>query len=403
MNLPSNSYQGEYYMNINLNSDMQLISTNLSKQLDEEANVNDANLFQQLLADNEKPLSHPEQPNNLNQIDYEGCEFDDQNNSLDGLIFPVFPYDTSMIQSEMRDKLQSSHLSYHLNSAITNPINDAINRLNSFASDITDEEQRLPVNSIDDCEAIIDERSLQINMAIKESNQNHFSANLNNTETATLIKSSNHQLSTVTNDSSQLNSVKQELQYQQRPVSTPLITNDITFNQEAAITTSSHGQDPAGLTLMPPKITTSINLPVAVTNQQWSSSLTEQIIMFNRQGIQTANIKLNPQELGSLHIKLDMIEDKMNLHMMAAHAVVKSVLESALPYLKSSLEEQGITLEQADISDFSMMNDADQSAQYQQTKNRQTPIIEHSNVIEEIHQPNQVSNHLSKSGLSIFA
>lgn len=403
MNLPSNSYQGEYYMNINLNSDMQLISTNLSKQLDEEANVNDANLFQQLLADNEKPLSHPEQPNNLNQIDYEGCEFDDQNNSLDGLIFPVFPYDTSMIQSEMRDKLQSSHLLYHLNSAITNPLNDAINRLNSFASDITDEEQRLPVNSIDDCEAIIDERSLQINMAIKESNQNHFSANLNNTETATLIKSSNHQLSTVANDSFQLNSVKQELQYQQRPVSTPLITNDITFNQEAVITTSSHGQDPAGSTFTPPKITTSINLPVAVTNQQWSSSLTEQIIMFNRQGIQTANIKLNPQELGLLHIKLDMIEDKMNLHMMAAHAVVKSVLESALPYLKSSLEEQGITLEQADISDFSMMNDADQSAQYQQTKNRQTPIIEHSNVIEEIHQPNQVSNHLAKSGLSIFA
>lgn len=403
MNLPSNSYQGEYYMNINVNSDIQLISANLSKQLDEEANVNDANLFQLLLAENEKPLSHPEQPNNLNQNEYEGCEFDDQNNKFDGLISPVFPYDTSLIQSEMRDKLQSSHLSYHLNGVTTNPLNDAINRLNSFASDTTDDEQRLLVNSIDEHEAIIDELSLQNNMATKGNNQNHFSANLNNTETATLKKSSNHQLSTVANDSFQLNSVKQELQYQQRPVSSPLTTNDMTINKETIITTSSHGQDPAGLTLTPPKITTSINLPVAVTNQQWPSSLTEQIIMFNRQGIQTANIKLNPQELGSLHIKLDMIEDKMNLHMIAAHTVVKSVLESALPYLKSSLEEQGITLEQADISDFSMMNDADQSAHYQQTKNRQTPIIEHANVIEEIHKPNQVSNYSAKSGLSIFA
>lgn len=395
MNLPSNSYQGEYYMNINLNSDMQLISTNLSKQLDEEANVNDANLFQQLLADNEKPLSHPEQPNNLNQIDYEGCEFDDQNNSLDGLIFPVFPYDTSMIQSEMRDKLPASHLSYHLNSGI--------NRLNSFASDITDDDQRLPVNSLDEREAIIDELSLQNNMAIKGSNPHHFNANLNNTEIATLKKSSNRQLSAVANNCFPLNNARAELQNQQRHVSIQQFTSDMTINQETAITTLSHGQDPTGVMLTPAKITTSINLPVAVTNQQWPSSLTEQIIMFNRQGIQTANIKLNPQELGSLHIKLDMLEDKMNLHMMAAHAVVKSVLESALPYLKSSLEEQGITLEQADISDFSMMNDADQSAQYQQSKNRQTPIIEHSNVIEEIHQPSQVSHHLAKSGLSIFA
>lgn len=403
MNLPSNSYQGEYYMNINLNSDMQLISTNLSKQLDEEANVNDANLFQQLLADNEKPLSHPEQPNNLNQNEYEGCEFDDQNNKFDGLILPVFPYDTSMIQSEMRDKLQASHLSYHLNGVTTNPLNDAINRLNFLASDITDDEQRSLVNSIDEHEAMIDELSLQKNMAIKESNQNHFSANLNNTETAILKKSSNRQLSAVTNNHFPLNNARPELPNQQRHVSIQQFTNDITFNQETAITTSSYGQDPTGLTLTPSKITTSINLPVAVTNQQWPSSLTEQIIMFNRQGIQTANIKLNPQELGSLHIKLDMLEDKMNLHMMAAHTVVKSVLESALPYLKSSLEEQGITLEQANISDFSMMNDADQSAQHQQTKNRQLPIIEHSNVIEEIHQSSQVSHHLAKSGLSIFA
>lgn len=113
-----------------------------------------------------------------------------------------------------------------------------------------------------------------------------------------------------------------------------------------------------------------MNLSMPVNISQWQTSLTEQIVMLSRQDIQTAEIKLHPQELGSLHIKLAMHDDKMHLHMMAAHTVVKGVLESALPLLRTSLEEQGITLQQAEVSDFSMMNDSQQqSSRFKQPQN----------------------------------
>ncbi|KFA58362.1 hypothetical protein A9G48_01860 [Gilliamella sp. wkB18] len=150
---------------------------------------------------------------------------------------------------------------------------------------------------------------------------------------------------------------------------------------------------------------TSTPLPIMGNIETWKTALTEKIIMLNHQDMQTAEIKLHPQEFGSLHIKLAMIDDKMNLQMIAAHTYVKNVLESALPTLRTSLEEQGIILEQTDISEFSMMNNADdQSARYQQTQNKQSPVTLLSDTTEQKSEQHDIEkNQVTKSGLSIFA
>ncbi|OCG05327.1 flagellar hook-length control protein FliK [Gilliamella sp. wkB112] len=144
-----------------------------------------------------------------------------------------------------------------------------------------------------------------------------------------------------------------------------------------------------------------LNLSMPVNINQWQTSLTQQIVMLTRQNIPTAEIKLHPQELGSLHIKLTMHDDKMNLHLLAAHATVKGVLESALPLLKTSLEQQGITLQQADVSDFSMMNDSQQSPMFQQSKTSKPTKLVLTNEEPELETP--LSQTQVSAGLSIFA
>lgn len=109
-----------------------------------------------------------------------------------------------------------------------------------------------------------------------------------------------------------------------------------------------------------------ISLPVAVDQPQWQESLAQQIILFKRHNIEQAEIRLNPEELGSLQIKLSMHDGKMQLHMAAAVGVVKGILESALPYLRTSLAEQGIELQQTEVTDFTTMMENDQSSQFQQ-------------------------------------
>lgn len=145
-----------------------------------------------------------------------------------------------------------------------------------------------------------------------------------------------------------------------------------------------------------------MNLPMPVDVTQWQAALTEQISLVTRQGIQSAEIKLNPEQLGSLHIKLDLLDDKINMHMVVAHSAVKSVLESTLPYLRASLEEQGMSLAQTNISDFSTMHHSEQSSGYKSSKNPQFTAANSDTIDESVEQV-EGDKPLSHLGLSIFA
>lgn len=93
-------------------------------------------------------------------------------------------------------------------------------------------------------------------------------------------------------------------------------------------------------------------IPVAAGDAEWLVPLTERIIFLNRNEIQKAEIRLHPEELGSLHIQLAMQDGKMHLNVAAMHSMVKNVLESALPHLRTSLIEQGIALQDMSVSDL---------------------------------------------------
>lgn len=146
--------------------------------------------------------------------------------------------------------------------------------------------------------------------------------------------------------------------------------------------------------------TTVVSLPVTVDEPQWQASISEQIIMFKRQHIEKAEIRLNPAELGSLHIKLSMNDGKMQLHMAAAVEVVKGILESALPYLRTSLADQGIELQQTEVTNFASMTDNDSSSQFQQDKHDSVDTL-----LTDDELPLQTSSlsSVSLGGLSVFA
>lgn len=174
-------------------------------------------------------------------------------------------------------------------------------------------------------------------------------------------------------------------------------------NQESELVTAVNGQN-LSVTSTPQvekQTTLDLNLPMPMDIAKWQTALNEKISLICRQGIQNAEIKLHPEELGSLHIKLAIIDDKMNLHMAVAHNMVKNVLESALPQLRASLEEHGITLQQTDISDSSMMNDSKQSSPYKQEQQFKTEqLLNEKN--QSLPKPEHRSN-VTQSGLSIFA
>lgn len=149
--------------------------------------------------------------------------------------------------------------------------------------------------------------------------------------------------------------------------------NDISLNQWQSDSTTNHhllqsaiANNTTSIQSIVANSPVIISLPVAVDQPRWQESLAQQIILFKRHNIEQAEIRLHPEELGSLQIKLSMHDGKMQLHMAVAVGVVKGILESALPYLRTSLAEQGIELQQTEVTDFTTMMENDQSSQFQQ-------------------------------------
>jgi flagellar hook-length control protein FliK len=376
-------------MNINLINDLNLTPSHQSQSVETDVIASDNDGFQQLLQQSEKQSQQGKKIINaeLNVIDDTHEDHD-----ADMIIMAINPFYIQTIEQEKQDVVsakQNSEAKTKPNLSITNHLNtDILNAdlFDNLSSEtlINDQPTQL-LASIYDSENLINKAKQQTDvMPLSDNNQSIATDLVHKKVTRIKNDVGNTHFNQANNDD-------------QGAI--------LHINPELPLTTHANGQNVLLPSANASATSVSINMPTQANTMQWQNSLTEQIIMFNRQGIQSANINLHPQELGSLHIKLAMSDDKMNLHMMAAHGVVKGLLESALPFLKTSLADQGITLEQADIGDFSMMSDSQQSAMYQQTKHNQShnaltldPETNDINV-EQV----RVENSPQKSALSIFA
>ncbi|ROP58333.1 flagellar hook-length control protein FliK [Enterobacter sp. BIGb0383] len=120
----------------------------------------------------------------------------------------------------------------------------------------------------------------------------------------------------------------------------------------------------------------------------WQQSLGQQIACFTRGGVQHAELRLHPEELGSIQINLQLKDEQAQLHFVAASHQVRAALEAAVPHLRTSLAESGIELGQSSVGaeTFSGWNDPARSGQTSQEKfageHSQDPAVLTEEVVE---------------------
>ena len=85
-------------------------------------------------------------------------------------------------------------------------------------------------------------------------------------------------------------------------------------------------------------------------SSEWQQALSQQIVMFSRNGQQNAELRLHPQDLGAIQISLTLDKDQAQLSMVSSHSQVRAALEAALPQLRTALAESGINLGQSNVS-----------------------------------------------------
>ncbi len=97
---------------------------------------------------------------------------------------------------------------------------------------------------------------------------------------------------------------------------------------------------------------------------EWQQAISQHVTLFTRQGQQSAELRLHPEDLGQVQISLKLDDNQAQLQMISAHSHVRAALEAALPMLRTQLADNGIQLTQSNIS-------SDSSAGQQQSSSGQ--------------------------------
>ncbi len=392
-------------MNINQFSDIPLISSQQFELNDNQLSILDDDFFQKLLQLTEKQQWLSDNNNHVNATNLKDNELEQKERMESEELFILFSMPFNQ-QEDIQQNRQSD----------AQPKNQPIYETKLLLeANPTMIDPKLDTQCTDDIKQRIniDEKAAEIIASINYSEQ--LINKTNQPNPSHLLAWENNQPQTTKNAHLSINQtqstdtlINNHSYDHQTDLASTLTDKLFTTNlantpSEMALSIDLNGQsssfNPPTSTANP--TTLNLNLPMPMDISKWQASLNEQICLISRQGIQNAEIKLNPQELGSLHIKLAMIDDKIDLHMAVAHNMVKGVLESALPMLRSSLEQQGITLQHTNISDFSMMNDSKQSSSYQQPQQFETEqLLDDINPIQQ-----KIDHHVEvvQSGLSIFA
>jgi flagellar hook-length control protein FliK len=103
----------------------------------------------------------------------------------------------------------------------------------------------------------------------------------------------------------------------------------------------------AGSATQAPSVEASISVPVA--NGGWPPAVAAQVHWFVSNDIQSATLRLSPEHLGPVEVRIDVHDSQVNVNFSAAHAETRAALEQTVPRLREIFAGSGLTLGQANV------------------------------------------------------
>lgn len=94
-------------------------------------------------------------------------------------------------------------------------------------------------------------------------------------------------------------------------------------------------------------------VPVTVGTPQWSQAVGDKVLWFAAQNVSSAEIRLDPPELGPMQVKVSVNQDQASITFTSPHPVVREALDQQLNRLREMFSEQGLNLVNVDVSDKS--------------------------------------------------
>jgi flagellar hook-length control protein FliK len=106
-----------------------------------------------------------------------------------------------------------------------------------------------------------------------------------------------------------------------------------------------------------------------LTHPGWGKDLGGQIVWLYNKDIPAAEIKLNPEHLGPMSVRIDIEHDQATIIFTAQHAEVKEAIEASIPKLRDMLGAQQINLVNVTVSQNATSDQRQSQAFYKTPEN----------------------------------
>lgn len=93
--------------------------------------------------------------------------------------------------------------------------------------------------------------------------------------------------------------------------------------------------------------------PVQMQQAGWSEAVVDRVMWLSSQNLKSAEIQLDPAELGRMEVRIDMTKDQAHVTFLSPHAGVREALEGQMQRLRDMFSQQGMTMD-VNVSDQSL-------------------------------------------------
>jgi len=99
-----------------------------------------------------------------------------------------------------------------------------------------------------------------------------------------------------------------------------------------------------------PTVPQQMTLQTQVSNAEWGADFSKRIQFMVKSSMQHAELRLDPPDLGKIHVKINLSQDQANISFASGHSNVREAIENAIPRLRELLNESGFQLGDTDVA-----------------------------------------------------
>jgi len=102
-----------------------------------------------------------------------------------------------------------------------------------------------------------------------------------------------------------------------------------------------------------------IQLDTPMNSSRWGESFGQRVQWVVNQSMSGAQIRLNPQNMGPIEVRIQMQNDQAVVSFTAQHGATREAIDAALPRLREMLSEQNVNVVDIDVSQHSFAEQRD--------------------------------------------